>query len=150
LTAINPAREKRAEPGTLFFIGEPERRGREGATGLEDVIGIRFFDRQRGDCGILSWGRLHDPVDGTVLLGRIRALLPAMGFHDIQEIAICEELGELSAFKYFFEGLLVFSAEVPTRMRDRSWMAELERDDDALRKTLYLLSDRRTLEPSHG
>jgi hypothetical protein len=117
---------------------------------LEDVIGIRFFDRQRGEHGILSWGRLHDPVDDTVLLERIRALLLAMGFHDIQEIAICDELGELSAFKYFFEGLLVFSAQMPARLRDRSWLSQLERDEDALRKSLYLLSGRRTSEPSNG
>lgn len=115
---------------------------------MEDVVGIRVVDEVRGEVGYVCWGRLHDPVDPTRLLERIRTLLPDMGFKNVVDVAICEELGELHDFKYFYETLIEFSSEYKKKMKDRSWMRKLESSDAALRKTLYLLPGRRSPHPA--
>jgi hypothetical protein len=74
--------------------------------------------------------RLNTP-DWTVFLGRIRALVPAARFHDFQENRICEELGELSGFKYFFEGMLVHLDRFADLVVGRMGVALADRSNDA-------------------
>jgi hypothetical protein len=60
--------------------------------------------RKRGEVGLLSWGRLFDPVDPSQLIARLREVLPLMGLKDVLEISVCHDLGELCDYRYFYEG----------------------------------------------
>lgn len=106
---------------------------------MENVIGIRIVDGLRGEAGLLSWGRIGDPVDATAFLVRVRQVLPMIGFRDVVEISVCDSLRELQTYRYFYEGLVQFSAEYAEVLGGRRTLAALEHDDEALRKSLYVL-----------
>jgi len=108
---------------------------------MDDIVGIRIVDAQRGEVGLLSWGRIGDPVNPEPLLNRLRKVISDFGFEDLVEISLCSELGELRDFQYFYEGLVHFAAAYTSRKP--SDLHDLEHDDEALRKSIYLLGKRR-------
>lgn len=115
---------------------------------MEHIIGIRVFDARRGEAAFMCWGRIGDPVDPTVLLSRVRAVLPLMGFRHVTDVAVCGDLGELQAYQYFYEALFQFAAEYAEVLRGAKSLGPLMHDDEALRRSLYLLGPRRDVSGS--
>ena len=106
---------------------------------VEDVVGIRIVDAKRGERALLSWGRIFDRVDPNQLLTRIRSILPGMGYHDVVELTLCDELSELRDFGYFYEGLIHFAARAASPEDVQRDLCMLASDDAELRKSLYFL-----------
>lgn len=106
---------------------------------MENVVGILITDAKKGERGILCRGRLHDPVDPAELITRLWRICPELGLRNVISISMCAELGELVPFEYFYEGLL----EVASANLSKSLLKALREDDNAFRKSLYLLGSRR-------
>ena len=112
---------------------------------MEDVTAIKVTDSVRGKYAFLTWGRIYDAVDPAELVAAFKRLLPAMGFVDVKRVSVCYDLGEVSAYRYFFEGLLHFSAKMAVEpYRDEDWLRTL-RDDEVLRKNIFLIGPSRRL-----
>jgi hypothetical protein len=106
---------------------------------MEDVVAVRFQDAERGEGGVLTWGRVFDPVDPTPLLEAIARILPRAGFKAASDIRICGSLREARQFRYFYEGLVHFSALAATEdVGDPDWL-KLHRTDDCMLQDLYRL-----------
>ena len=108
---------------------------------MDDIVGIRIVDAQRGEVGLLSWGRIGDSVNPEPLLNRLRKILPNLGFNKLVEVSLCSELGELRDFQLSYEGIVHFA--VAYANRKSSDLHDPEHDDEALRKSIYLLGKRR-------
>ncbi len=67
---------------------------------------------ESGDYAFLTWGRIYDAVDPKELIAAVERLLPAMGFVDVKRVSVCYDLGDVCKYRYFFEGLLHFAAEM--------------------------------------
>jgi hypothetical protein len=107
---------------------------------VENVVGILITDAQKGERGVLCRGRLHDPVDPSELITRLCRVCPELGLRDVVSISMCAELAELASFEYFYEGLLEFARA----KLSKSSLKALREDDNAFRKSLYLLGSRRS------
>jgi hypothetical protein len=106
---------------------------------MEDVVAIRFRDGQRGEACIFTWGRIFDPVDPSELLTALKRVLPAAGYREAAELRVCNTLAEASGFEYFYEALIHWAALVATEpIHDDAWRAA-QREDDALRRSIYRL-----------
>jgi hypothetical protein len=106
---------------------------------MEDVVAIKLRDRKRGEWAVVTWGRVYDAVDETPLLDAIRRVAPQIGFPDLEHAEVCYHLGDVRDYQYFHEALLAFAA----RMAGEPYLTEAwkqqQRDDDALRRSIYLL-----------
>jgi hypothetical protein len=66
-----------------------------------------------------------------------------MGFRDVVDVTLCDDLSELRGYQYFYEGLVQFSAEYAEVLGGRKSLDDLGHSNEALRKSLYLLGRRR-------
>lgn len=75
---------------------------------MENIVGIKFVDKQRGEGAVITWGRLFDSVDDTELLEVVKKKLPSFGVYDLEDIEISYSLMEISDQPYFYEQLAYF------------------------------------------
>jgi hypothetical protein len=75
---------------------------------MEDIVGIKFFDKKRGEGAAITWGRLFDVISDKKLLAVVRQALLKFGVHDLQSIELCYSLMEISDQPYFHEQLAFF------------------------------------------
>lgn len=80
---------------------------------VDDVVGIKVRDAQRGWVGLITWGRLWDAVDDTELLQVVGKHLHTFGIEHPEELAVCPSLRDLQSVEYFYEGILSFSWKPP-------------------------------------
>jgi len=107
---------------------------------MDDVVGIRVVDDKRGEFGVLSWGRVFGAVDENTLRDKVVAALEGMGVGAITAAEVCNDLGELQDFEYFYEGLISFSSQMSERAEI---LKKIECSPIAFQKSLYLLGNRR-------
>jgi hypothetical protein len=80
---------------------------------VEDVVGIKVRDKKRGWMGLMTWGRLWDPVDATELLRVVKRHFTTCGIDEADEVEVCWSLRDLSSAEYFYEAILHFSWNPP-------------------------------------
>jgi hypothetical protein len=80
---------------------------------MDDVVGIKVRDPERGWVGFMTWGRLWDPVADAELLRAIRAHLRTLGIEQPEELELCSSLRELRSAEYFYEAIINFSWRPP-------------------------------------
>jgi hypothetical protein len=78
---------------------------------MDDLIAVRVMENDGGSVAFLTWGRLFDAVDETLILEAVERALPVFGIHDYTKLIVCDNLGEVAGERYFYEGLFHFSAE---------------------------------------
>jgi hypothetical protein len=78
---------------------------------LDDLIAIRVTENDGGSVAFLTWGRLFDPVDESGILAAVEKVLPRFGVGDYTKLVVCDNLGEVSGERYFYEGLFHFAAK---------------------------------------
>lgn len=75
---------------------------------MEDVVAIKFIDKDRGEGAFITWGRLFDVVDDHQLLQVVKRNLPFFGIYNVESIELCYSLMEISDQPYFHEQLTFF------------------------------------------
>ncbi len=75
---------------------------------MENVVGIKFIDKKRGEGAVITWGRLFDTVNADELLKVITKKLPDFGVHNLESIELSYSLMEISDQPYFHEQLTFF------------------------------------------
>jgi hypothetical protein len=79
---------------------------------VDDVVAIKARDRERGWIGVMTWGRLWDPIDETELLAAVSEDLGRNGYI-VDEIELCDSLQVVRSAEYFYEGIISFSWQPP-------------------------------------
>lgn len=75
---------------------------------MDDIVGIKFFDKNKGEGAIITWGRLFHPVSDKILLEVVKKKLPDFGVHNLKSIELSYSLMEISDQPYFHEQLTYF------------------------------------------
>jgi|SRR3989339_408507 len=75
---------------------------------MEDIVGIKFVDRKKGEGAVITWGRLFDIISDKILLEVVKKKLPQFGVHDLESIELCYSLMEISDQPHFHEQLSYF------------------------------------------
>jgi len=127
-----------------FAAGTSCRAWRRTTERVDDIVGIKVKDEERGERALVCWGRVFDPVDRNELFVHVRRALPAYGFHNVVEMELCYDVGELQGFRYLFEALFSFSVTAAQFGGDLQALREkLRTDEDFFRSSLFLLGERR-------
>jgi hypothetical protein len=111
---------------------------------MEDIVGVLLTNEQGDERAVLCWGRVHDAVDPQPIIDRVlRARIRSHEGRALTEGQVCDDVGQVRQFQYFFEGLMSFAAQMahPKFHRRRG---KLAKDDLAFEKSLYLLGPRRS------
>jgi len=112
---------------------------------MQDVIGIIVTYRFGEQRAYLSWGRTHDAVDEAPLIAQLRRVLPvSVDTGEVIHVHICSDLGEVSDFAYFYEGLISFAASFEKCQGNPTFLKRLAKNDRVYQKTLYLLGKRKS------
>ncbi|MBP6869902.1 hypothetical protein KBC04_03405 [Candidatus Babeliales bacterium] len=99
---------------------------------MEDIVGIKFIDREEGQGAVITWGRLFHPVDDSELLVLVQKKLFHYGVKNIESIELCYALFEISNQPYFYECLSYFIQHpIPRGNKYESWARKKRK---ALRK----------------
>jgi hypothetical protein len=110
---------------------------------MEDVVGVLLTNEHGDERALLCWGRVHDVVDPQPIIDRVlRAGIRSHEGRALTAGQVCDDVGEVREFQYFFEGLMAFATHMahPKSARRRR---KLAKDDVAFQKSLYLLGPRR-------
>jgi hypothetical protein len=75
---------------------------------MENIVGIKFIDKKRGEGAVITWGRLFHPVSDKILLEIVKKKLPYFGVHNLESIELSYSLMEISDQPYFHEQLTYF------------------------------------------
>jgi hypothetical protein len=79
---------------------------------MEDIVAIRVVDSRSKKHFFVTWGRVFDSVDPTLLLEAVRSALSKFGgISAIRSTNVCDTLQEASKQPYFYEALFSFSRE---------------------------------------
>jgi len=95
---------------------------------MEDIVGIKFKDKIRGEGALITWGRLFDRVDSTELLEVVKPHLSSFGVTELESIELCYSLMEISHFPYFYECLIPFIQEpIPNGIKYKTWVKKKQK-----------------------
>src|SRR3989339_1670959 len=75
---------------------------------MENIVGIKFTDKIKGEGAVITWGRIFDIIDATELLDVVKKRLIKCGANNIESIELCYSLMEISDQPYFYECLVYF------------------------------------------
>jgi hypothetical protein len=93
---------------------------------VDDIVGFRVLNSQRRWVGLLTYGRLWEPIDDSDLKAAVRASLPKFGLQSTDEICLCDSLQELRSCPYFYEGFLSFAWHpIPFGDDYEEWRAQM-------------------------
>jgi hypothetical protein len=96
---------------------------------MEDVVGIRLHDRQKGYWGVITWGRIWDRIDDSKLCEAIKNHAPQIGLTACDEVELCESLAEIASAKYFYEAIIAFASRpIPFGEGYEAWREERKRE----------------------
>lgn len=76
---------------------------------MEDIIALQLRDGKKGKAAFMTWGRVFDRVDTTVVESKIAKVAEKFGFRDVKSVAVCDSLQEVSHYPYFYEALVSFA-----------------------------------------
>ena len=96
---------------------------------MDDVVAIKVRNAKRGWVGLVTWGRLWDPVDEAELLRAVGHHLSGFGILEPQETHLCKSLREVQSGEYFYEALIDFSwNRPPFGEQYEAWKGQKRRD----------------------
>jgi hypothetical protein len=117
---------------------------------MEDIVGVRVVDRERGEFGFITWGRVFGPVEEAKLAAAVRISAERCGLGAIESVTVCESLQALSGHPYFFEALLEFAREAKPRGAGYvKWLAGKRKAVEQGRE-IYFLGDPRPRRDGAG
>ncbi len=106
---------------------------------MEDLVGIKVVDRVKGECGLITWGRLFGAVDEDALAQAVRPHLGKCGLRDVDLVQVCHSLGALSHHPYFYEALFEFAREKqPSSKRYAKWVKRKRKAVERGREIYFL------------
>jgi hypothetical protein len=76
---------------------------------MNDIIAIQVKDRKKGKAAFITWGRVFDRLDTSVVERKIADAAEKFGLRDITSISICDSLQDVAQYPFFYEAL-VFDA----------------------------------------
>lgn len=89
---------------------------------MENLVGIIVKDKNFGEVGFVTWGRVFDRVDPEPLLEAIKLNLKIFGIKELESIEVCDTLQEVSGFPYFYEAIFKFARDIiPKNMLYENW-----------------------------
>lgn len=89
---------------------------------MEDVVGLIYRFESSETRSFMTWGRVFDPVDPTLLIQVVMNSATAGRTEKIVEARVCRSLQEVSGAEYFFESLFYFANErIPYGRRYDKW-----------------------------
>jgi hypothetical protein len=93
---------------------------------MEHIVGIKVNDKNLGEVGFLTWGRIFHPVDSELLLDTVQKHFSKFGIYYAETVVLCDTLQEISHFPYFYEGLFEFSQKIiPEGKKYRIWQESI-------------------------
>lgn len=94
---------------------------------MENIIGIKFFDKIKGEGAVITWGNTFKESE---LLDIVVRALKKNGADDIETIEFCSSLVLVSNFPYFNECLIRFIQEpVPVDKAEYDQWLNRKRND---------------------
>jgi hypothetical protein len=106
---------------------------------MEDLVGIKVVDSIKGECGIVTWGRLFGPVDEDALAKAVRPHLGNFGLCNVELVQVCYSLRDLAHHPYFYEALFQFSREkIPSAKQYKKWLARKRKAVERGREVYFL------------
>ena len=92
---------------------------------MDDVVGLRVTLKNGRVRGVITWGRVGDPIDDGWLLDAYRLSLSVESKAEVERVELCGSLREISTSEYFFEGLIAFARRpIPFGEGYEEWRAE--------------------------
>jgi len=91
---------------------------------MEDILGVKFFDKKRGEGAVITWGKIFEEAE--LLLVLKNTLQKKFGARDIESIKVCDFLGQISDHPYFYECLISFiqAKFMPVgRLKSKKWVS---------------------------
>ena len=98
---------------------------------MHNIVAIKIIDRDEGETGVLTFGRIYDEVDHESLLNIIRMHCPKFGVRNLEKMEVCWTIQEVSHMRFFYEAyakLLKEYLKTPTHSVDYdNWVEEKKR-----------------------
>lgn len=98
---------------------------------MENIVAIRIMDKEEGETGVLTFGRIFDTINPDHLLDIVRLNCPKFGVRNLQSMELCLTIQEVSHMRYFYESyanLLREYVKRPTHSIDYdNWIEEKKR-----------------------
>ena len=96
---------------------------------MEDIVGIKVVDHEKGKVAFLTWGRVFDRVDPEPLEKAVGVALTNLGFNKVKSVKVCHSLQDVVNHTYFFEGLVAMSWKpIPSgEKKHKLWVARMRR-----------------------
>lgn len=79
---------------------------------MEDIVGIKVVDKNFGETGFITWGRVFDRVCSKDFLKFVAKNLNKFGIITPDSVTLCDNLQEISDLPYFYEGFFEFTQEL--------------------------------------
>ena len=72
---------------------------------MDDIVAIKVKDKEYGEGGFITWGRIFHTIDDKELLEVIKKYYSRWG-KELETIELCYSLGEIAYIPYFYEALI--------------------------------------------
>jgi hypothetical protein len=76
---------------------------------MDDIIAIEIKDEKKGKAAFLTWGRVFERVDVSIIQRKIADVAPNFGFYDVRSVSVCDSLRDVAHYPYFYESLIHIS-----------------------------------------
>jgi len=104
---------------------------------VEDVVAVEVRLKGGGKRYFMTWGRVQEAVDGSALESIVLDQCPTFDLGGVAVKArLCDTLQDASREPYFFEALVYFSQQRPSRTE--TWRTSMDRKMRRGKELYYL------------